>query len=109
LLSQHADGLFVVADEVGCNAAGVVGSEVANTRRVQRDELSENFDLRWTSRRENQVANLLSGAQHAGEQGVSVHAAGGGGELDIDRDWRCARCCHARSLGGAATRGERRY
>ena len=62
LLAQRIDGLLVVADQVGGDAARVVGRERGKAIHLYRHELPINFHLRRSSRRKDQVADLLRGA-----------------------------------------------
>ena len=70
LLAQDVDGLLVVADEVGGDAAGIIRGEHAQSRTLDHHQLPIDFHLGWTPRRENQVAHLVTGAQHGRQQGV---------------------------------------
>src|ERR1700674_1732302 len=68
LLAKRIDGLLIVADQIGGNAACVIRRKYAAPGDFDRRELSVNLDLRRTPRRKNQIADLLRGAQHSGEQ-----------------------------------------
>ena len=68
LLAQRADGLLVGADQVGGDAARVIGRKHAMPASSTARQLPVNLDLRRASGREDQVAHLFRGAQHAGQQ-----------------------------------------
>ena len=67
MLAQRGDGLLVVADQVDGDVARVVGVQNRHPRNLHRDQLAIYLHLRRPARRENEVADLLGGAQHGAQ------------------------------------------
>src|SRR5450631_4745670 len=66
---QVLNRMLVIAHQIGRNSPGVVAGE--NTCRSGGSEFSTNFDKRWLTGREEEVANLGRSFQHRHEHGGS--------------------------------------
>jgi hypothetical protein len=86
LLAKRIDGLLVVADQVGRDAARVIRRKRAAAGNFDRRELSVNLDLRRTPGRKNQIADFFRGAQHAGQQHRSGNRARSADALEGNRN-----------------------
>ena len=94
VLAQHIDGLLVVSDEIGGDAASVVRAEDAQSRTLHRHELPVDFHLGRASGREDQVADLFSRSQHGRQQGMRGSRAGTRCRLKRDLKRCCRWSCH---------------
>ncbi len=75
MLAQGRDRLLVVANQVGGDVARVVRREQGEPGHLHRNHLPVDLDLRRTSGREDQVADLLGGTQHGAQQSRSRDSA----------------------------------
>jgi len=59
LLAEDGDGLLVFADQIGGDAAGIVGAEWRESATLHPDQLAVNFYLRHPAGRKYEIADLI--------------------------------------------------
>src|ERR1019366_4765101 len=110
LLAKRIDGLLIVADQIGRDAAGVIRLKRAAAVDFDRRKLSVNLHLGWPPRRKNEVADFLGCAQHAGQQHRRGDRARSTDALESNRNRGIPRSSHSTNsqLSALAPQGEKR-
>ena len=95
VFAQSGDRLFVVADQIGGDVAGVIGGKSCQSRHLYRNELAVDLNLGRASGRKNQIADFFRGAEHGGKQSGRSYFAAAGMTFQGNSDCRDAGRCHS--------------